>query len=124
MRIVWAFLALALLSMPTHAQQVAKEAWLESMEIIIPTFFCKEDQYFRQCFEVSVQECEEVAASSARVCIGRLGSEVPAVLQLPQDGNLWGTRLGSCAGTAYEGVLAEKRISTPKCNDPGQWAGG
>jgi hypothetical protein len=47
---------------------------------------------------------------------------VPAKLD-QESGRKWGTKVGSCAGQAFEVTLVKKRLSTPKCNDPRNWGG-
>ncbi len=113
--------ALCCWSVTAHAVEVTKKSWLESMETMVPTHFCQSQQYFRQCFDVSAEKCEEVAASATRVCLEKLESRIPTTLNQPQDGTRWGTQVGICAGQNYEGVLIESRISNAKCNNPNNW---
>lgn len=104
-----------------NAAQVSKERWLSAMETALPPAFCKETQYFRQCFKVSARECEQVAASTTRVCLDKYKSQMPAVFNQPQDGTKWGRMVGACAGNAYEMTLIKKRINNNKCNDVNNW---
>ena len=105
-----------------HAQQVKKEQWIAHMRTIIPAYFCNsDDSYFRQCFKVNSLKCEEVAASTGRICLGDLESQIPAVLNQPEDGTFWGQKVGRCAGIAYEASLKGSRISNSKCNDISNW---
>lgn len=111
-----------LLANVVWSKEVPSEQWLEAMRTTMPTVLCDSAQYFRQCFDVTAQECEETAASSTRVCINDVEHLIPEMMRLPADGNAWGTRIGQCAGTAYEAALRDKRISNPKCNNPASWA--
>ncbi len=104
-----------------NAAQISKEQWLSAMETALPAAFCKEIQYFRQCFEVSARECEQVAASTTRICLDKYQSKMPAVFNQPQDGSKWGRTIGACAGTAYELTLIKKRINNEKCNNVNNW---
>ncbi|MCG7965234.1 MAG: hypothetical protein JAY73_05930 [Candidatus Thiodiazotropha taylori] len=113
--------ALFIASLPTHAQEVPKERWVNAMKTAIPAYFCQEAQYFRQCFNVTITECEEVAASATRICLNDLNAQFPNILVQPRDGTLWGNKVGTCAGTAYETSLIEKRISNKKCNNISNW---
>ena len=110
-----------LVSIPAHSVEVSKEAWIDSMSSALPTAFCQSGQYFRQCFDVSQTECEETAASAARVCLQKYKDNIPGTLIQPKDGNYWGTVIGRCAGEAYAITLQKKRISNQKCNDPNSW---
>jgi len=111
----------ALISTFVNAQEVTKKQWVSGMKTVLPAHFCQQSQYFRQCFDVTVTECEEVAASSTRICLSELDNQIPNVLVQPKDGTYWGTKVGECAGTTYESVLRQKRISNSKCNDISNW---
>jgi hypothetical protein len=104
-----------------NATQVSKTNWLSAMETALPEAFCNPSQYFRQCFSVSARECEEVAASTTRICLSQNKAKIPDVLNQPKDGTHWGSIVGRCAGIAYELSLKKKRISNAKCNDASNW---
>lgn len=117
-------LALALvLALPlgAGAAEVAKAVWMDSMSTALPTMFCGQSMYFRQCFNVTAPECEATAASATRVCLAKSQAQIPDVLVQPKDGTQWGTVVGQCAGEAYEITLVKKRISNARCNDPANW---
>ena len=109
------------LSFSVHATEVSKDDWIAGMNNVLPTVFCKSEQYFRQCFSVTAEECEEVAASATRVCLNNNKDEIPDVLVQPEDGTHWGTVIGACAGEAYEASLTRKRINKDVCNDAANW---
>lgn len=109
------------LPLSVQSAEVSKTDWVNSMTIALPTVFCNSSQYFRQCFSVSAQECEETAASSTRVCLNKNINNIPNVLVQPKDGMHWGAIIGKCAGEAYELALAKKRINNSKCNDVSNW---
>jgi hypothetical protein len=118
------FILAFVLPLAGQAQEVPRDKWLEVMTVTIPTYFCQPEQYFRQCFDVSAEECEQVALSGTRTCISKLQQQIPEMLQHPADSKAWGTRLGTCAGVAYEGTLADKHKSDPKCQNAMNWRGG
>ena len=119
------FILIALFSISVSsfafAQEVTKEQWVSAMKTALPAHFCQKTQYFRQCFNVTATECEEVASSTARICLNEFDQQIPNILVQPKDGTLWGTKVGACAGTAYESTLLEKRISNEKCNNVSNW---
>lgn len=100
------------------ANEVTKDDWINGMTTALPAYFCKADEYFRQCFKVTQAECEETALSATRICLAQNKDKIPARLKQPEDGTKWGTVIGSCAGQAYEIALQMKRINNSKCNDP------
>ena len=103
------------------ANEVSKDDWINGMSTALPAYFCKADQYFRQCFAVTQIECEETALSVTRICLSQSKDKIPGRLRQPEDGTKWGTHIGSCAGTAYEIALQRKRVNNSRCNDPGNW---
>lgn len=118
---VTTLLLTALVAMNAHALEVSKEQWIAGVKVGIPIEFCKPNQIFRQCFEVTAEECEQVAASTTRVCINDMDDQIPAVLVQPEDGTHWGTIIGRCAGSAYVASLMNKRILNARCNDARNW---
>jgi hypothetical protein len=103
------------------AQPVERKQWTDMMSTALPTAFCTPASYFRQCFKISAQECEEAASSATRVCLNKHANDIPRTMTMPQDGRHWGTVLGQCAGNSVEAALLKRRISNAKCNDPNQW---
>ena len=115
------YIAMYALSFPTYAVEVSKNDWINAMTTALPTAFCNSSQYFRQCFSVTAQECEETAASATRICLHDNKEKIPKILNQPKDGTHWGTIIGTCAGTAYEASLIKKRIKNKKCDNPANW---
>ena len=103
------------------AQNVSKDQWLTVMKTALPAALCNSAQYFRQCFDVTAMECEEAAASTTRICLADLESNIPEILVQPRDGTYWGSKVGECSGNAYEVSLIKKRITSAKCNDISNW---
>lgn len=115
------YLFLSVTALPAYAVEVGKADWIDAMTTALPTAFCNSGQYFRQCFKVSAQQCEETAASATRICINKFRSEIPEVLQQPKDGTYWGTKIGSCAGVGYEAALRKLQIKNEKCSNADYW---
>ena len=113
--------ALIVIPSASVAQSVGRKQWFDHMSTVLPAMFCAPASYFRQCFRVSAQQCEEAAASTTRICLNKHGNDIPPTLTMPRDGQHWGSIVGHCAGVAYEGMLLKQRISSAKCNDPTQW---
>ncbi|HUL57881.1 MAG TPA: hypothetical protein VLU43_01325 [Anaeromyxobacteraceae bacterium] len=110
-----ALLAL-LAATPAHAQQVvSKKDWLEAMKTALPTAFCAAGMPFRTCFDVTQEQCEDAAASAARVCLKKFEGEIPDRLRQPEDGKKWGEKVGQCAGNTYSIALAQKKVKSKEC---------
>jgi hypothetical protein len=101
---------------------VARETWVEGMKKILPEVFCRDSAgYFRQCFDISSEKCFEMAASATEDCLNENLDQIPTTLKQPDDGSVWGQKIGSCAGTRFEAGLIQYRNSNPKCNDASNW---
>ena len=109
---------------PAHGSShvvVERDVWMASFETALPVALCKDGFYFRACFTVTPAECEQTASSATRVCLAKFEKQLPLEIHQPDEGTEWGSKIGSCAGTAYETALSTRRISNAKCNDPSQW---
>jgi hypothetical protein len=104
-----------------NAVEVPKDNWVNAMKSALPAAFCNSSMYFRQCFSVTAEQCEETAASTTRICLKNNDKDIPNTLIQPKDGTHWGTIIGSCAGEAYETTLMKNKISNAKCNDISNW---
>ncbi len=102
---------------------VDRDTWTTMFESALPVALCKSGSYFTSCFTISQVECEQTAASATRVCLGKVRKQLPAKFHQPDEGRDWGSRIGSCAGIAYEAALAPKKIHNAKCDDPSAWNG-
>jgi hypothetical protein len=88
----------------------------------MPSAFCASDAYFRQCYSVTAQKCEEISASTTRICINKHSKNIPKILNQPKDGEKWGGIIGNCAAKAYGQVLSNEFIKTEKCSSAESWA--
>jgi hypothetical protein len=103
------------------AQTVDRQAWLASMRQILPAAFCQDGSYFRDCFTLTPDACNAAANRAAEACIRQFSAQIPARLRQPDDGGVWGQKIGSCAGSLFEvNSMAAKRNSAV-CNDPAAW---
>lgn len=102
-------------------QAVSRDTWTENLKTTLPTMFCQSSSYFRQCFDVTSLECEEIAASATRICLSKFINELPDPINLAEDGGYWGFKVGECAGSTYDIVLSERARQTPSCRDPNNW---
>lgn len=114
-------LTLFVLITPVSANEISKADWIQAMETALPAAFCKPKEYFRQCYTISAIECEETAASTTRICLKKFKEQIPDTLIQPNDGAQWGTKVGECAGAAFDLSMSESRIDSDLCNDPANW---
>src|SRR5262245_56843315 len=90
--------------------------WMDGMKSVLPSLFCKEGAYFRSCFRISEQGCEDEAIRVTRVCVDSKKQELLKTFKA-EDGKMWGEKVGECAGSSFEISLQKKKIDSPKCND-------
>lgn len=107
---------------PPKETTVTRKAWIEAVRTALPTAFCKPDAYFRQCFDVTQETCEDTARSATRTCLADVQKDLPEVFKQPEDGQKWGSKVGACVGQAYELAHLSKRVHSEKCDDPSKWA--
>lgn len=98
-----------------------RDAWTNQFEAALPVALCNDGTYFRSCFAVTAAECERTAASATRACLRQVRKQLPREFHQPDDGRVWGTKLGACAGTSYDVTLAARKTQSPRCNDPSAW---
>ncbi len=110
-----------LLVVPANGAEVSKGAWIKGMMRALPAAFCKDKMYFRQCFEVSQQDCIDVAALATESCLEQISSKLPEILVQPKDGAKFGRTVGGCAGQKYEQALKSRFTDTARCRDVNNW---
>lgn len=108
---------------PGGESAVPKEKWTDAMTTAMPTMLCNPKGFFRSCFQQSEDECLDQATRATKACLIKLGPEIPAALKQPEDGEVWGKKVGTCTGETMEIALSgeKKKIEGPDCNDPSKW---
>lgn len=100
---------------------ITREEWMDGMAGALPAVFCEPSMYFRQCFSVTEDECIEAALRATKVCLAKNREKIPPTLRQPDDGKIWGTVIGGCAGTTYEISLGDLKKNSPQCQDVSNW---
>ncbi|MBF0472295.1 MAG: hypothetical protein HQK91_10950 [Nitrospirae bacterium] len=104
-------------SIPAKAVDVQKDNWVEAISTAFPVIFCQDDQYFRQCFNVTQSECEKVVLSATKVCSEKNIDKIPNILHQPDDGRYWGSYIGKCVASTFDLVYNNKFTNSSKCQD-------
>lgn len=105
----------------SNATEVSKEYWMDAMKTALPATFCKSEQFFRQCFNVTVDECEKSVTLATRLCLHKYINQIPDTLLQPKDGAKWANIIGQCVGEGYQTSLSTKFKDTHRCNDINHW---
>jgi hypothetical protein len=107
---------------PTHDHPAIE--WMDRMQSMIPSLFCKDKSYFRECFAVSQQECEQETIRVTRICLKSKEDELKTAFKnsaTREVAEKWGGLIGECVGTAYEFSFKDKRSNNSKCSDANIW---
>jgi hypothetical protein len=83
------YLSLTFFCVNSGAFVIERDSWVEYMKTALPTYQCQSEKYFRQCFSVTTENCEEVMASTTRICLDKERANIPDVLNQPEDGTKW-----------------------------------
>ncbi|HAB36727.1 MAG TPA: hypothetical protein DCE52_01750 [Rhodobacteraceae bacterium] len=121
MKSIFIFTLVLMLTGKSYAVDINKQDWLNAINSELPAALCDSSTYYRQCFTVSAQKCEAIAASTTEKCLKNNEKNIPNILDQPKDGTHWGSIVGACAGQAYEDTLTEFKISNKKCNNAANW---
>lgn len=109
-------LVLCILSTEILAEGIPKEKFLSAAETAFPVKFCNPQMPFRQCFNVTPQECEETVSSATRVCSKKLNNQIPNFIMSREEAGKIGKDIGSCTGQAFALTHHKKFIASDQCN--------
>ena len=102
------------------AQDISAKDWIKSVESGLPGYFCQEEQYFRQCFEITGSQCLETARESVTNCINKEKKNFPVSFN-KTTGEQWGNIIGTCAGNLFEMKHTAEKSKNPRCYNPANW---
>jgi hypothetical protein len=105
-----------MLSVNVMAEGVPKGKFVSAMETGLPVTFCNSKSFFRQCFNITDRECEEVAISATRVCVKKYNNEIPDPIQHREDAGKIGNDVGRCVGETLSVSFLKQYISNTTCN--------
>jgi hypothetical protein len=90
----------------------------------LPSRLCQQ-RGMQECFKGTATECIVAAQRSTKACLREMETEIPALLSMPEDGRLFGAKVGECAAgrTASRfigaGMIRAELLSS--CQDPDFW---
>ena len=118
MKIIRNAVLLAIILFPfslSQAGDLTQEQWIAFMVRGFPSAFCGPDQFYRNCFEVSAEECTETVTSAAEDCLDEVADELPETFTFEQ-GRKWGPVIEKCIDAAYVQTYSDLKIDSEECN--------
>lgn len=100
---------------------VSKVKFIEGFKAGLPDIFCADKTYFRKCFDTAQEPCKKATSTALAACITEMEKEIPVQITQQAEGQLWGDKLGSCAGTRVEAELPKLKNVPAECKDPNRW---
>lgn len=110
------FFVLILSFSVSHAADMAQDQWTSFMTKNMPTVFCKSDQYYRDCYEVTKEECENTAAFAVEACIANHIQELPDTFSY-EESRKWGAIIEKCVDEEYSRTFSNQKMDTPECKE-------
>ena len=93
---------------------VPRDIWAASLNKKIPQQLCQADSQFLTCFEVEAVECMSMVSWFSESCLQNMHTTLPSNIS-PQDGKLFGERLGRCVYDLYNMFLKDKKTTSEAC---------
>ena len=110
-----------LLFLPLYAGSMSREDFIDRLSSSMKAKFCDANWYYRQCYNISAQTCQSVAASAVNTCVRQNGSKIPNVITQQNSKSIAGL-LGSCAGKSFDSKLRNKQNKqNKKCQNANNW---
>ena len=99
-----------------HAGDLTQEQWIDYMTVNLPKVYCKSDQNYRVCYDVTQEECADTVSSTAQDCTDKKTDELPFVFTFKESRH-WGSIIEKCIEAVYDETFAEQRIDGENCGD-------
>ena len=110
------FFGLILFFSVSHAADLLQDQWINFMTQNMPALFCKSDQYYRYCYEVTKEECEDTAAFAVQACIANHLQELPDIFTYAESRH-WGAIIEKCVDEEYSQTFSNQKKDTPECKE-------
>ena len=80
----------------TYAGQVSKDIWSEALVNTLPQVECKAGGFFQVCYSWTEKTCNSEIGNLVKLCISRIGKNVPDTMELPGKDQKWTDLTTSC----------------------------
>lgn len=116
LRIVILAMVVLFLFSPLQAGEQTQEQWVEYMTQNLPSVFCNPNQYYRECYEITQEECKEAISDIAEGCIDKNIENLPDIFTIKESRH-WGPLLEKCIDEEYSRLYSDQRIDSQYCKD-------
>lgn len=99
-----------------QAADLTQDRWRDFMTKNMPSLFCKPDQYYRECYEVTPEECQNAVAFAVEACIADHIQELPDIFTYT-DSRRWGAVIEKCVDAEYTITFGNQKIDTDACKE-------
>ena len=99
-----------------QAADLTQERWINFMTKNMPSLFCKPDQYYRDCYEVTKEECEDTASFAVEACIANYIQDLPDIFSY-EESRKWGAVIEKCVDEEYERTYSNQKKDTQECKE-------
>ena len=100
----------------SSAADLTQDQWINFMTKNMPALFCKPDQYYRDCYEVTKEECEDTAAFAVQACITNHMQELPDIFSY-EESRRWGGIIEKCVDEEYSRTFSNQKKDTEECKE-------
>jgi len=113
---------LLILSLQTHADSftATREELKTELRKELPKNLCLDDEYFKQCFNVTTANCKSQMTTFTENCFVKL-KRMPASVDIADESAKWGYQVGRCVGLEFEKKMKDQKKDSSKCASPQSW---
>lgn len=104
----------------TYKQAIIdKNQWLGGFKKRFKKSYCKEDTPIRECYSISLRQCEQNIDKNWNLCQNSL--KLKDKIDLVLEGPGYAEKLGQCLGQKFAIEMEPLRLKTDKCLEGNTW---
>ena len=116
LRIVLLVMVVLFTFSPLQAGEQTQDQWTKYMTQNLPSVFCSPNQYYRECYDISQEDCKEAISDIAEACIDQNIENMPDVFTIKESRH-WGPLIEKCIDEEYSRLNSDQRIDSQYCKD-------
>lgn len=111
-----AIIALMAAAAAVQAQDMTRDEWTADRMKNLPAVCCQEGRYYRDCFEVGPEACENAVMTAVASCIDTKSEELPENFGADLS-RKWDDILEKCVNEEYSEMYIHQKKETPECGE-------